>query len=80
MYRYELKFFRGRETVETVAFSKDVLEEVIRHYLDLFCLMNSRLRKKEFYKIMRFVNGTEKGHFRDNFIEINVKRRCFNGI
>ena len=77
MYRYELKFFRGRETVETVAFSKDVLEEFIRLYLDSFCLMNSRRRKKEFYKIMRFVNGTENGHFRDCFIEINVKKETF---
>lgn len=77
MYRYELKFFRGRETVETVAFSKDVLEEFIHHYLDSFCLMNSRLRKKEFYKIMRFANGTENGHFRDCFIEINVKKDAF---
>ena len=77
MYRYELKFFRGRETVETVAFSKNVLEEIIRHYLESFCLMNRRLRKKEFYKIMRFVNGTEKVHYRDCFIEINVKKEMF---
>ena len=77
MCRYDVKIFRCRETFETVAFSKDVLEEIIRHYLDSFCLMNSRLRKKEFYKIMRFVNGIENGHFRDNFIEINVKKDVF---
>lgn len=77
MYRYELKVFRGRETLETVAFSKNALEEIVKYYLGTFCCMNSRWRKKEFYKIMRFVNGTEKGHFRDNFIEINVKKEVF---
>lgn len=77
MYRYDVKFFRGRETCETCLFSKESAEKVIRYYLDAFCCIGGRLYKKEFYKVMRFINGTEKGHFRDDFIEINVKKEEF---
>lgn len=77
MYRYELKFFRSGKARDVVTFSKNVAEQIIRYYLETVCRLRGRLYKKEFYKAMRFLNGTENGNYRDSFITIIVKKESF---